>query len=237
MLGLVLAFTRVAAAQPTEAERFYTEGQKAYDAQRFDEALVAWERAYELSRLPALMFNIAQAYRLNGNCAKAIASYRTFVELAPTSDERGDAEALIREMSPCPAVVVTPPPSKPKPPSERAISPSANPGRGKRIVGGVIAVGGVGLVAVGVVFGSKAAALADEVKAACVVTCDFAMIGTKDADGRAAERNQFIFLGAGGAAIVTGSVLYFLGKRDGASTVAIAPRGDGGAAITWSGSW
>jgi tetratricopeptide (TPR) repeat protein len=234
-LVIVAGLARVAAAEPNEAERLYTEGQKAYDDQHYDQALVAWERSYALSHLPALIFNIAQAYRLHGDCAKAVASYRKFVELDPSSEERPNAEALIKEMQPCPAPVVAAKPGKPAVVAPVVVGPG-HPGRGKRIVGGVLALGGVALVATGAVFGNKASSLADEVKTTCATGCDFATIAAKDADGRSAERNQYIFYGAGAAALVTGGVLYWLGKREHAP-VLITPRADGGAAITVGGSW
>ncbi len=230
MLG---ALARNAGAQPNEAERLYTEGQKAYDEQHYDVALKAWERSYELSHLPALIFNIAQAYRLHGDCAKALASYRKFVELDPTSDERANADGLIKEMQPCPVPVV-----KPKPVPVVVKHDEGHPGRGKKLTGAVIAIAGVALVGTGAFFGSKARSIADDVNQLCAAGCDFSQIASKDADGRSAERNQYIFLGVGAAALVTGGVFYWLGKREhAASHVALTPRGDGGASITWSGAW
>ncbi|HEV7559138.1 MAG TPA: tetratricopeptide repeat protein, partial [Kofleriaceae bacterium] len=92
-LALVLLLVaRTAAAQPNDAEHLYTEGQKAYDDKRYDDALAAWEKAYELSHLPGLVFNLAQAYRLHGDCDKAVETYQKFIDLDPKSKQRTAAE-------------------------------------------------------------------------------------------------------------------------------------------------
>jgi len=237
---LVLSTHLAAAQAPTEAERLYTEGQTAYDAKRYDEAVKAWERSYELSRLPALVFNIAQAYRLRGSCTKAVETYRKFIALDPKSGERPTAEGLIKEMEPCadrpapkplPKVVVVPVVD----PKKRDVV-TRDEGRGKRIGGVVFAITGIALVGTGAYFGNRAQTLADEVQAACVEQCEWAELESKDADGRQAATLQYVFYGAGAAAAVTGGVMYWLGARS-RSTPVIAPRGDGGAMVLWRGSW
>lgn len=241
-LVVVVASSRVALAEPTEAERLYGEGQTAYDEGRYDAALAAWQKSYELSKIPALLFNIAQAHRLRGDCVKAVASYHKFIELDPQSSERPTAEGLLKELEPCPAAKPAPVPPVTKPIATGTqgggeVVVDGNPGRGKRLVG--YAVGGVGaaLVVTGVVFGRKASSLADEVKTDCADGCDWNSIKQKDADGRSAEKTQWILLGAGGAALATGAVFYYLGNKERASSsVAVQPRG-GGAVVTWSGSF
>src|SRR5262249_43069716 len=118
-LAIVALLAGVAAAEP-EAERLYKEGQAAYDAERYDEALAAWERSYELSHLPGLVFNIAQAHRFRGDCGKAVEAYKKFVALDPKSSERPTAEGFIKELSPCPADKPTPPP----PPAKTVVAPA-----------------------------------------------------------------------------------------------------------------
>jgi hypothetical protein len=83
----------------------------------------------------------------------------------------------------------------------------ASPGRGLRIAG--IATGGAGVVAlgVGIGFGLKARSISNE--AAHWSTFD----PKRDSDGKAANRNMYVFTGVGAAAIATGSVLYYLGIR------------------------
>lgn len=241
---ILLAATRIAAAQPTDAERLYTEGQEAYDREDYATALDRWQQSYELSKLPALVFNIAQAHRLHGDCRAAVDSYRKFIALEPSAAERPDAEGFIRELEPkCPAPVVPPArvePPRVTPPGGRHVDtpPPAHPGRGKRWLGLGSGAVGVGMVVLGVIAGREAQRLGDEVAADCDNNgCDFDAIRDKDADGRAAERRQYVFYGVGAAALVTGGVLYWLGTRDAErAPVAVVPRADG-AMVSWSGRW
>src|SRR5689334_9724388 len=101
MLALLVP---VAARADSEAERLYNEGQRAYEAQRYNDALTAWEKSYAISKLPALVFNIAQAQRLRhqpGDCTKASANYKQFASTAKKSEQRTMAEEFIAELAPC----------------------------------------------------------------------------------------------------------------------------------------
>jgi tetratricopeptide (TPR) repeat protein len=237
----VVAIAARADAQSPEAVRLYEEGQAAYDARDYPAAIAAWRASYDLSKLPALIFNLAQAYRLNGDCALAVASYRRFVALAPEAPERGDAEGFIAELSPtcppriAPARLDDPARRVPRPTGDRldapGTRPSGHPGRGKRIAAVVTGIGGLALVGAGLYLGDRARGLAEEVSGDCADGCVWDDIRDKDARGRAAERDQYLFHGAGVAALGTAAVLYWLGARDARLTV--TPRGDG-AAMGWS---
>jgi tetratricopeptide (TPR) repeat protein len=128
---ILLAYSGVASAQVSppstderpdlrapeqEAKRAYQEGQTHYNLGEYSEAVTAFRRAYELSSAPALLFDIAQAYRLSGDCAKALEVYRHFVRLDPGSSRRADADsqsaALDRQcgsQSRVPSVQIRPP--------------------------------------------------------------------------------------------------------------------------------
>src|SRR5262252_1876052 len=71
-----------------EAREFYSRGQIHYSLGEYDQAVAAFRRAYELSAAPGLLFNIAQAHRLNGQCKEALAVYRHFTRLVPDSEYR-----------------------------------------------------------------------------------------------------------------------------------------------------
>jgi tetratricopeptide (TPR) repeat protein len=246
--GLVLA-VGTAAAQSNDAERLYTEGQKAYDDKRYDDALTAWEKSYELSRLPGLVFNIAQAHRLRGDCTKAVESYKKFIELDPSSSQRPAAEGLIKELEPCkdaPAVVERHDVTPPRPPPPRVIEPpkhdgavvdhvEVDRGHGMRVAGVIVGIAGLGVISTGVVFGNRASSLATEVHDACSMGCAWADVQSKDADGRSAALTQWILYGAGAAALVTSGVLYYIGARAHTS-VTVTPHASG-AAVSLLGSW
>jgi hypothetical protein len=244
----LLALASTAYAE-SDAERFYNQGQQAYEALRYDDALRAWENSYALSKLPALLFNIAQAQRLRGkpgDCTKATANYKKFIALMPKSSERPTAEGFIAELSPCveqeaKPVVVPPPqavtPATVVPPQPQPVVVRESGGKGKRFAGYAVGGAGVILVATGVYFGTKARRLGDEVSEECADGCDWNLVKDKDAEGKSAETTQYVLYGVGLAAIAAGGVLWWMGNKEAqSSSVAIAPATHG-ASLFWSGTW
>ena len=249
---VVLVLIASVAHAESEAERLYNQGQQAYEAMRYNDALAAWEKSYALSKLPGLLFNIAQAQRLRGkpgDCTKATASYRKFIALQPKSTERPTAEGFIAELSPCveaeakPAPVI-PPPEAVTPPAvtppivqPQPVREGGGGGKGKRFAGYALGGAGIVLVATGVYFGAKARRLGDEVSDDCRDGCDWALVKDKDAEGKSAERTQYVLYGVGAAVIAAGGVLWWMGNKEAkSSTVAVTPT-TGGAAVSWSGQW
>lgn len=249
----------------SDAERLYREGQTAFDANKLGEALHAWQKSYDLSRAPGLLFNIAQAYRLRagtGDCALAAATYRKFIAEDPSSPQRATAERFAEETEKCAAsqsrVVPIGPEPKPEPkpasPSPSppivlpAIPPASTPrakdepvsefdrARTKRLVGLGVAAGGGLAVGLGLYFGSRASSIGNEVTTGCATSCDWSIFGPKEADGRSAERKQYIFAGVGVLAILGGGALYWLGVRESRTSVAIQQT-DGGIEVAWGRTW
>lgn len=88
-LVLVLVLGRLASAQPaspapddrakaTEAAALYDEGKRHFDIGEYAQAIASWKQSYLRSSAPLLLFNIAQAYRLSGNCAQANRFYLNY---------------------------------------------------------------------------------------------------------------------------------------------------------------
>jgi tetratricopeptide (TPR) repeat protein len=103
LLGIVLLAAPALAAPPTpltigEAASHHRKGIMFYELGDFDDAITEFKRAYEITDAPALLFNIAQAYRKKGDLAQALHFYETFIRLAPHARNRGDAEVLVVEM-------------------------------------------------------------------------------------------------------------------------------------------
>jgi hypothetical protein len=105
-------------------------------------------------------------------------------------------------------------------------------GGGMKIAG--IAVGGIGLVAVGagVAFGLRASSAASDAEKLAPGSVWKPDIETR---GEKAAKNAKIFMVVGGAAVVTGPVLYFLGAKKSAesSSVSVIPTRDG-ATVSWA---
>jgi tetratricopeptide (TPR) repeat protein len=248
-LIVLVALTTFAFAE-SEAERYYNQGQAAYDNAQYDDALTAWQKSYQLSKLPGLLFNIAQAQRLRakpGDCTQAVANYKKFIQLQPKSSERPTAEGFLAELGSCdrdkpPPVIVTPPeavtpPAITAPLQQPPLRESGGGGRGKRFAGYALGGAGALLVVTGVYFGAKARRLGNEVSDECADGCDWNLVKDKDAEGKSAETTQYILYGVGAGALVVGGVLWWMGHSESkSSSVAVTPTA-GGAAVSWGGAW
>jgi hypothetical protein len=82
-----------------ESQAHYARGKTAYDLGRFDEAVLEFERAYEIKPNPALIFNLAQAHKQRGDAARAVFYYRRYLSLAPETPNRASIEQRIEELS------------------------------------------------------------------------------------------------------------------------------------------
>lgn len=72
-------------------------GVRAIEAGQFQAATFSFAAAYALERSPALLFNLAQAYRKAGEAAPALVFFERFLREGPPGPLRGEAEALRAE--------------------------------------------------------------------------------------------------------------------------------------------
>jgi hypothetical protein len=104
LVALVLGVGTVHAQPATDdqkkaqAKAYYEQGLSAYNLGRFNEAIEAFTKAYEVSQAPGLLFNIAQSHRLNKDYEKASYFYATYLRLKPDAPNRSDVEQRIQEM-------------------------------------------------------------------------------------------------------------------------------------------
>lgn len=248
---LILAITALettAFAQPS-AEDLYTEGQTAYDRADFETATAKWQAAYDLSKESGLLFNLAQAQRQFGDCPRALANYRRYIadDEETASEQHRLAEDFERELEPMcgtmPPIVASPKTDQPKndQPIRLNLANDLTSHKDRRLdrtskLAG-IAIGGAGLalLATGVGLGHHGASIGGEVTAACTASCDWEELKDKDARGRRDVAIGRTLDGLGIAAIAGGAVLYYLGVRQNAVT--LAPKGPEGAVVSWSSSW
>ena len=100
-VGVLFAFAGLALAGPTEdaARDASKRGTASYNLGQYDEAAADYERAYKLVQDPAVLFNVAQAYRLAGRSEKALTAYRAYLRTAPVdAPNRAQVEARVREL-------------------------------------------------------------------------------------------------------------------------------------------
>jgi tetratricopeptide (TPR) repeat protein len=84
-----------------------------YQRGQYAAAIAPLRRAYELYPSPELLYDLAQAQRLAGDCAGALVAYRAFVATEPEEPLRSRADAKLLEMERCveQARVSNPPPA------------------------------------------------------------------------------------------------------------------------------
>ncbi len=99
---LLAALAPPAFAQQSEQEQardHYKKGLAAYNLGQYSEAAAEFEAAYRLFLDPVLLFNIAQAHRMNGELEKALNGYRAYLRTAPPGTrDRAQAEKWRQEL-------------------------------------------------------------------------------------------------------------------------------------------
>jgi len=245
---ILVAIHALAAAQPApspeeRAGELVDEAIRHYNVGEYTEAIAAYKEAYKLVPEPLLLWNLGQAYRLAGDCAKALTSYRSYVREAPAGDFRAMADQRIPEMEAC-AKKATPPVTD-KPVTDTPIDPRVNdplgggnavppggesggfgpsaPGAGEPVdakPGGTLrmagyALGGVGVLglAAGGYFTLKARDINDQAESLCATECAGSELVDLDRRGDAADRNATIGFIAGGVALAAGVTAIVLASR------------------------
>jgi tetratricopeptide (TPR) repeat protein len=239
LLALTLATGRAEAADrraEATAREHLQRGMRLYDLGRFDEAIKEFEAAYQYQDGPVYLFNLAQAHRRAGNDAKALELYRTYLRKAPDAPDRDQIERRIAALEKAladvghrvdslerasPPVEAPAPARRAPPPVLVTAAPAARPHQasGLAVAGLVTTVAGLAAVATGAVLAVRVKHQSDEAAQAPVF--DPAL----DESARRTQRFESLFLGLGGAAVVTGGTLMVLGLRSTQGT-ALAPRID-----------
>lgn len=86
---------------PHKAKRLATAGRSLHEQGEYGKAIIAFQEAYVLAPSPALLFNLAQAYRLDGNCEDAAYMYRRFLAQAPRNEARAISQEQLPAMERC----------------------------------------------------------------------------------------------------------------------------------------
>jgi hypothetical protein len=109
----------ISPSDTASARVFHREGLSRFRAGDYAGAIEHFGKAYELTRVPGLLYNIAQAERLLGHCGEAVVAYRAFLAVAPGGPARSLAEARLAELEPCPPAATAPAESRLEPGSAR----------------------------------------------------------------------------------------------------------------------
>ena len=246
---------------PAKARERATRGRVYHDAGDYAAAVAAFKEAYVLAPSPGLLFNIAQAYRLAGNCDEAAWMYRRFLDTNPNGPNKALAEGHLSVVEKCgsgglrtiamtPKVIAKVPDPKTigKGDASSSASSKASLSTSSSFVGSqdrkarTYKRTGVGLtVGAGAAFVGAAVFALDARDAQNTVEELYRQGGkwsdVKDVDARG-QRSATLAtaLGIGGGALlVTGAVMYGLGHRyEKAQHVAVVPTRDGAqVSLSW----
>ena len=249
----------VVTGDEAEAKRLAARAQVHFDLGEYGLAIVGYREAYRLHPAPGLLYNLAQAYRLSGDCVSATVMYRNYLRLAPRSPHRGLARQHLSALAECnrkntgwievddsfvaaaqergeekrtASIEIAGATDQPRDAGEQ------EPGRRRKVAGAGFSAAGAALIAGGVYLSLRADATAEEVSRRYAEGDDWNRIEPLDRRGRREEVAGATLLVAGGAALVTGATLYALGwreERDAAKVTVVPPTTGKGAAlsVTW----
>lgn len=256
--SVVLAIAALATAaradtlDPPERARALSDQGRSYHANGdYDHAIGSFKAAYELAPSPGLLFNMAQAYRLKGDCASAATMYKSYLRTDPDRQHRELAQNQLDTVERCLSRRAQLHPligddATAAPGSElsggRLTTVDDQPGRPGAALkrGGVItAIGGGVLLGVGVYYAVQASDYSSQVHAMLADGEKWKDVAPIDAKGRHADTMATVFAVGGGAAAITGGVLYLLGRREAQRaehrTISITPTTTGGEVrIAWT---
>jgi hypothetical protein len=199
---------------PVEAEdrakSLFASGQEHYERGEFQAAVDAFREAQRLWPKPELLYNLAQAERLSGDCAAALEHYREFQ--ASGLEKPADLAEKIAEMERCnssaAAPVVNPTAQAPMTDSSKPAAPPLEPPRASdetdqgstlRVLGWA-SLGGAALsAALGTIFALEANAARKELDEANRQGAQWSSHYESSEDSLARNRNLAIgfFIGAG----------------------------------------
>jgi len=130
LLALSLAFsttTSRADDKKEQAKALFNAGAQAYSVGQYVAAIDAFEEAYKLQPLPAIVFSLAQAERRQyfvdhkpDRLTKALDGFRKYIAEVTQGGRRGDAVAAIAELEPLADKAKTMPPPPPAEPVKQA---------------------------------------------------------------------------------------------------------------------
>jgi tetratricopeptide (TPR) repeat protein len=235
---------------PAKARKLAERGRELHERGDYARAIVAFKEAYVLAPSPGLLFNLAQAYRLQGNCDDAVLMYRRFIASVPAwRDERTLAEGHLATVMRCvqkrnlnlppdPAMahLPVPPPPGPDPLFEDEPSPDRSRGTLMRRVGLGATVGSAVALGAAAYFSVRALRASSEVERLYAEGASWPQIEPTHARGERAERNA-LWLGLGGGlGAAAGVSLYVLGRRtERTPPVTVTPsRGGARIGLAWA---
>jgi tetratricopeptide (TPR) repeat protein len=223
---------------PDKARNLADKGRTSHEAGDYNTAIAAYTEAYAIAPSPALLFNLAQAYRLRGSCDDAALLYRRYLDTAPTPEGRLIAEGHLATVERCAHKISL---SIPLDEQERAAVPVVarqqdiareKPGQLQQRIGLGLVIGGGLALAGATYFAIDARSAERDVEEAYANGGNGWDVAPIDARGeRSATLATWLGIGSG-ALVVSGVTTYLLGRRaERAMPIAVVPK-QGGAEVS-----
>ncbi len=225
---------------PQRARELADKGRAYHDAGEYMKAVAAFKEAYVLAPSPGLLFNIAQAYRLAGDCDDAAWMYHRYLDTNPSEQARVLAEQHLSSVEKCghgglvlssaPTVAVVPKlEAKPL-----AVDEPRQPNGMKRTALWVGVGGGI-VLAGAAYFALDSMSASDKVSELYKNGAKGSVVAAEDARGQRSATLATVLGIGGGLALVSGGILYAVGQRhESLQHVAVAPHAHGAqVSLSW----
>ncbi|MBS1120639.1 MAG: hypothetical protein H6Q90_2867 [Deltaproteobacteria bacterium] len=245
-VGLAVAQPKLTDAQKQQASDLVKKAIARSQADDHEVAIELYLQAYAIIPQPMLLSNVGAEYAQDDKPVEALKYFCMYLDKDPTGTNvtyataqakllqaklgNPDGEICKPAKPPEPiAPAITPPPEPPAPKITADLStatpPAPSAGRTLRIAG--LATGAAGLAGLGasVFFGLRAKHDSDLISEHNQAMSWPDNIKQIEAEGQSAENKQIVFLVVGGAATVTGAVLYIVGrsKKGSSERIALTP--------------
>jgi tetratricopeptide (TPR) repeat protein len=229
---------------PAKARALAERGRALHDSGDYTNAIVAFTQAYAMAPSPALLFNLAQAYRLQGDCDDAALMYRRYLATNPTPDRGSLAEAQLANMERCihklalhipvetaHGTLVPPPPI-----IATTIAPESSKARIEKDVGIGMMAGGTVALGLTVYYAVQAHNASNDVSAAYAHGARWNDVAPLDSRGRSATRSAQISGGGAALGLAGGLAVYLLGRHtEQAAPLTVSASGHGAeVAMSWA---
>jgi hypothetical protein len=220
---------------PAKARALAERGRASHDSGDYPAAITAFTQAYVMAPSPALLFNLAQAYRLQGDCDDAALMYRRYLATNPSPEGRVLAEMHLASVERCIHMlslhipvespsgrVVTPPPREKLVAAAVAAPAPSRKAAIEKDVGVGLAIGGSVALAAAAYYAVVAHSAANDVADAYARGAKWKDVAATDERGKSASSRAKL-LGVGGAiGIAGGIVTYLIGKHTESVPVTVA---------------
>ncbi len=209
---------------PQKARSLAEKGRALHNSGDYGNAIVAFKEAYVMAPSSGLLFNLAQAYRLQGNCDDASLMYRRYLDTEPSPDAKTIAKAHLHSVERCVqkrgldiAFAPTSTPGSLQPPDPDGTmymeAPRSARPEIQKNVGIGLTIGGAIALSIAGYYAYDASSASSSIEDAYARGAKWKDVAAIDERGERSARFAKILGVGGGLAVVGGVTMYLLGKR------------------------